>query len=92
MLDNRYIPPFQFATQPKSIFANSKSASKIPMPRQLIHPPIDKSRGWGYFDGTSQGTPRMDGTEATIHLSDFHFIRVKIGLEQGENNFTEHLA
>jgi hypothetical protein len=46
-----------FSIKEKLYFFVSKQFPKFFVPRQLIHPPIDKSGAWVIMDGASQCNP-----------------------------------
>ena len=50
---------------------------------------IDKSKPWGFFDGSASGKPQVCGAGGILYLKDDHYITFKDGLEFGSNNFAE---
>jgi hypothetical protein len=57
-----------------------------------MHVPIDKFGAWGYFHGSSQGTPPSGEGKGIIFLVETHLFKFNVGLGGGSNNFAELLA
>jgi ribonuclease HI len=57
--------------------------------------PIDPTMPWDFFDGASQNLlcgGGGGGGGAVLHISDSHFIKIKMGLGKGTNNYAELMA
>lgn len=50
---------------------------------------INKSLPWGYFDGSTQGTPTIFGRGVVLYLSEQNWISFQEGLGEGTNDFVE---
>ena len=57
--------------------------------RIVVEESIEKSFLWGYFDGSDVGVLRTCGTGGLIFFSDEHWVKFKVGLRIGTNNFFE---
>jgi len=59
---------------------------------QAIQPElIDSSLQREYFDGASQNL-LCGGEGRVLHISESHFLKIKMGLGKGTNNYVELLA
>lgn len=50
---------------------------------------MDKSKPWGYFDGSIEGDPPICGCGDILFYIDSHYIKLKGGQGEGSKNFTE---
>jgi len=62
-----------------SILSSFPQEAKRKRPRRVQVEDIDKSENQAYFDGASQGTPKMGGFGGILHISDTHWISFKVG-------------
>ena len=53
---------------------------------------INRSKPWGFFDGSASGNPQVCGAGGVYFLNDNHYFMFKAGLGEGTNNFTELYA
>jgi len=60
--------------------------------RTLIHPPINKTGPWGFFDGASQDRGFVIGAGGLLHISENRCYVFKAGLGTDYNNYTDLLA
>ena len=51
---------------------------------------LDRSKPWGFFDGTAQNNSCGGG--ALLYLSENHFFELIAGLGEGNNNLAELLS
>ena len=50
---------------------------------------IDRTKFWGFFDGSASGNPKVCGAGGILFLKNDHYITFKAGLGVGSNNFAE---
>ena len=50
---------------------------------------IDRTKPWGFFDGSAFGNPKVCGAGGILFLKDDHYITFKAGLGVGSNNYVE---
>ena len=50
---------------------------------------IDRTKPWGFFDGSTAGNPKVCGAGGILFLKDDHYITFKASLGVGTNNFAE---
>ena len=60
--------------------------------RLIVEESIDEYFLWVYFDGSALGDPRTYGAGGLIYFSDEHFVRFKVGIGFGTNNFAKLLG
>ena len=60
--------------------------------RIIIEEVIDKTKPWGFFDGSASGSPQVCGAGGILFLKYDHYFTFKAGLGEGSNNFTELYA
>lgn len=72
-----------------SHFPQEKGSSPI-WPVQEIT--VDFSYPWAFPDGASQNNYQQCVGGPLLHLSQNHFFKLKMGLDQGTNNYAELLA
>ena len=53
---------------------------------------IDKSKPWGFFDGSVAGDAHLCGTGGILFIKDDHYFTFKAGLGIGTNNLAELCA
>ena len=53
---------------------------------------IDKTKPWGFFDGSASGNPQVCGAGGILFLKHDHYITFKVGLGVGSNNYAELFA
>ena len=53
---------------------------------------IDKTKPWGFFDGSATGNPQLCGAGGILFLKVDHYITFKAGLGVGTNNLAELYA
>ena len=53
---------------------------------------IDKTKPWGFFDGSASGNPQVCGVGGILFLKDDHYFTFKVGLGVGTNNLAELFA
>ena len=53
---------------------------------------IDKSKPWGFLDGSASGDPHLCGAGGILFIKDDHFFTFKAGLGIGTNNLAELYA
>ena len=53
---------------------------------------IDKSKPWGFLDGSASGDPHLCGAGGILFIKDDHYITFKTGLGIGTNNLAELCA
>ena len=53
---------------------------------------IDRTKPWGFFDGSAMGIPKVCGARGILFLKDDHFITFKASLGVGSNNYAELFA
>ena len=53
---------------------------------------IDKSKPWGFFDGSASGDPHLCGPGGILFIKDDHYFTLKAGLGIGTNNLAELCA
>jgi hypothetical protein len=74
---------FQCASQIRLIFESIKFSPKVQKTRISIHPPINKSMAWWYFNGSSQGRQVVCGKRRTLFMHESHHIKFKVGFGGG---------
>ena len=53
---------------------------------------IDKTKPWGFFDGSVSGNPHLCGAGGILYLKEDHYFTFKVGLGLGTNNLAELYA
>jgi hypothetical protein len=87
--------PLNIAQMAHSIKLSYREHWKAPpskLPRSLMHPVINTSFAWGFFDGPCQNTPGKYGARVIVHIFSMHFISLKYGASPGSNNRAKLLA
>jgi len=60
--------------------------------RLLVHHPIDKTSGWGNFDGAKEDTQSRCRVGNIVFSNEFHTMRFNTGMGDTTNNYREHLT
>ena len=53
---------------------------------------IDKTKPWGFFDGSASSNPHLCGAGGILYLKEDHYFTLKVGLGIGTNNLVELYA
>ena len=53
---------------------------------------IDKTKPWGFFDGSASGSPEVCGAGGVLFLKDDNYFTFIAGLGEGSNNYAELFA
>ena len=66
---------------------NQLQALPNPKPtRNIKDPKIDKNKPWGFFDGSSQGEPPLEGAGGILYLNEDIIFEIKFTPVQDTNN------
>ena len=73
IFEDKVTTPHLVAANSVAIANHFLAIQKPPRIRTLVQEVIDKSYPWGYFDGTTQGDPKMCGAGALLYLEGHYF-------------------
>ena len=90
--DNQNTSPAQVAAFSLGLLSSYPLDTSVLKTRIITEEVIDKTKPWGFFDGSTSGKPQVCGAGGILFLKDDHYITFKAGLGVGTNNYAELFA
>ena len=88
-----------FIPSPAQVYASSLGLlSSYPQDNEVLkiriitEEIINKTKPWGFFDGSASGDPHLCGAGGILFLKEYHFFTFKASLGIGTNNYAELYA